>query len=191
MPISQVNTLVDQTHATEFMISWNGSDSTSGVKFYNIYVSENNGTYYPWLLFSKDTFAVFSGSKGNTYKFYSVASDFAFNEEIPPPDYDAVTRILLATTYQEIKPDQNVLYQNQPNPVREITTIKYYLNESNLVGIDLYNSNGKKIQTLENGYKGQGYHSISLNTERLKEGIYFYSLTVNRQVQTKRLVIVK
>ena len=191
LPISQVNTLVDQTHATEFMISWNGSDSTSGVKFYNIYVSENNGTYYPWLLFSKDTFAVFSGSKGNTYKFYSVASDFAFNEEIPPPDYDAVTRILLATNYQEIKPDQNVLYQNQPNPVREITTIKYYLNESNLVGIDLYNSNGKKIQTLENGYKGQGYHSISLNTERLKEGIYFYSLTVNRQVQTKRLVIVK
>jgi hypothetical protein len=190
-PLSKVDTLAHETHATEFYIRWSGHDSVSGIQYYNIYVSENNGGYYPWLLFSKDTFALFSGQKGNTYRFYSIAVDQAFNEEEAPADYDAIVSILAGIEEKPIEAIQSLLYQNSPNPVSGRTEISYYLQQDEHIQLLLNDAQGRKIKIIDSGLKNKGKHHISFDTNTLEEGVYFYSLILPNAIQTKRMLILK
>ena len=66
-----------------FIINWSGKDDSlgSGVKYYDVYVSQNNG---PFTLYQEklDTTATsFTGNPGSTYSFYTIATDNTGNTE--------------------------------------------------------------------------------------------------------------
>jgi hypothetical protein len=60
---------------------------------WSIYVSINGSEYTLWLNDLTDSIVVYSGSPGNTYSFYSIATDAAGNEETAPIQFDASTYI--------------------------------------------------------------------------------------------------
>jgi RHS repeat-associated protein len=92
-PSSSVTAVVP-VNDNDLLVSWSGTDVGSGIASYTIYVQENDGPFTPWLT-SAATSAVFTGVAGNTYHFYSVATDHVGNKESTTEELYAliVTRI--------------------------------------------------------------------------------------------------
>jgi len=98
-PHSQVDSLPPVEHNTSFNVSWNGIDTSSGIRDYNIYVSTNGGVYKHWLVNANFTSATFHGEVDSTYCFYSIATDSAGNIEAAPLAPDACTTISCPIDY--------------------------------------------------------------------------------------------
>jgi uncharacterized protein (TIGR03437 family) len=93
-PVSTVNAL-PLSSSTTFTLSWSGSDPAGGseLQSFDIWVSENDGPYQPFLSGATDTSAQFTGQPGRAYRFYSIARDNAGNVEAAPAQADAVTTV--------------------------------------------------------------------------------------------------
>ena len=91
--------------------------------------------------------------------------------------------------HPELNKEQNYLGQNYPNPVTGETEIPFYITESGLVNISLYDTNGKYIRELINAEFPKGENSISVHLNELPQGIYFYQMKSNGFKQTKKLII--
>ncbi len=94
-PTSSVAPLPTFTLTNDFTVSWSGIDDAggSGIATYNIYVSDNGGAFLPFLLGTTQTSATFHGAPGNTYGFYSRATDLAGNQELAPTSAQATATI--------------------------------------------------------------------------------------------------
>lgn len=92
-PTSGVGSLPATMNATPFTLSWSGTDDPggSGIASYDVYVSTDGGAFAPFLTHTTQTSAVFSGSFGHLYGFYSVATDGAGNRQPTPTSAQATT----------------------------------------------------------------------------------------------------
>jgi hypothetical protein len=93
-------------------------------------------------------------------------------------------------------PSEFELSQNYPNPFNPETDIKYTLQKSALVTLEIYNLLGQKIQTLTHEYQPAGsyhlvWHGKNEAGQGVSSGIYLYRLEVNGVSQTKRMVLLK
>ncbi len=88
-------------------------------------------------------------------------------------------------------PRNYILYQNYPNPFNPETSIKYFIPQSGLVSLTIYNVLGLKIRTLTNEFQPAGIHMINFNAVGLSSGIYFYMLQVNNFEAVKKLILIK
>ncbi len=85
-----------------FTVSWSGSDvGGSGVASFDIFRSENGAAFTLILDNTTATSATFNGQAGQSYAFYSVATDNIGNQEATPASADAQTRTAL---YQQTIP---------------------------------------------------------------------------------------
>ncbi|HWY98241.1 MAG TPA: tail fiber domain-containing protein [Bacteroidia bacterium] len=84
-----------------------------------------------------------------------------------------------------------VLYQNTPNPFTIGTKINYYLPEGTQGAMMLfYDMYGNKIKEVE--LRQNGFGTINVTPDNLKDGVYSYSLIINGQViDTKKMVLQK
>lgn len=82
------------------------------------------------------------------------------------------------------------LYPSFPNPSTGEATIRYYLGLSDLVEVTIYDSQGKKIQTLFTGYEQYGHHELRWSTAHLQPGVFFYSLTTSSGEMTRKTVVI-
>ncbi|HTR38267.1 MAG TPA: SBBP repeat-containing protein [Bryobacteraceae bacterium] len=80
-PVSHVAALPGTASSPNFSVQWSGSDATSGLVNYTIYVSDGTG-FTPWLSQTTATQAWYTGYLGHTYRFYSAARDVAGNVEV-------------------------------------------------------------------------------------------------------------
>lgn len=85
----------------------------------------------------------------------------------------------------EISPDI-IIY---PNPVSNIVTISFYVNTNCNVLIEVYDINGKKVETILNSIRDKGQHLTQLNTNRYKSGIYFCKLSANGQSYHNKIIV--
>lgn len=80
--------------------------------------------------------------------------------------------------------------QNMPNPANGGTTIKYNLaGNGNNVTLEVYDITGQLIESVDQGSRAAGQHSIDLNTTNYAAGVYFYTLNVDGVKVTKKMVI--
>lgn len=89
IPTSTV-TALPATTVPEFTVNWSGSDTGSGIKGYDVYVSDNGGAWTLWQDGTVATSAIFAGAIGHTYAFRSIARDLAGNVQ-PTPGAQATT----------------------------------------------------------------------------------------------------
>ncbi len=80
-----------------------------------------------------------------------------------------------------------------PNPAQNETTIEYTLNnKGGNVVITVTDIMGREVVRMDQGKKAANSSSrITLNTQNLNNGTYFYTLSVNGEKETKKLVIRK
>jgi RHS repeat-associated protein len=95
-PTSQVAPLPATTASATFTVSWSGQDDAggSGLASYDIYLSDNNGSFTPFLQATTHTSAAFTGQNGHTYGFYSIATDNVGNRENAKSAAEATVTVL-------------------------------------------------------------------------------------------------
>jgi len=89
----------------------------------------------------------------------------------------------------EANTDEVILYQNYPNPAENNTTVEFYLPENNAATFSLYSINGTLINTIAFSKLDKGNHNIYINTGKLAQGLYFYTLGVNGMTYSKKMVL--
>lgn len=87
--------------------------------------------------------------------------------------------------------DNSVLYQNNPNPFKESSTINYYLdNKASNATIYIFDMQGTLLKSFDLSNKGKG--NIVINGGEFNAGMYMYSLVVNgKEIDTKRMILTK
>ncbi|MBX2974481.1 MAG: T9SS type A sorting domain-containing protein [Ignavibacteriaceae bacterium] len=86
------------------------------------------------------------------------------------------------------------LSQNYPNPFNPTTKINFAvpLSASNsFITLKVYDVTGREITTLLNEQKPSGEYEVVFNGNELSSGVYFYKLTINDFVSTKKLILLK
>ena len=83
------------------------------------------------------------------------------------------------------------LNQNYPNPFNPITTIEYEMPKNGNVNVSIYNIKGELVEKLVDGYNTTGKYSIQWNPKNISSGQYFYQISVDDFVQTKKMVLLK
>lgn len=85
--------------------------------------------------------------------------------------------------------DEAVLYQNYPNPSASNTTVEFYIPENSAADFNLYSAAGSLVNTISFSSLNKGKHRIDINTAKLAAGIYYFTLTVNDKVYSKKMVV--
>jgi len=83
------------------------------------------------------------------------------------------------------------LNQNYPNPFNNSTTIEFSLPYNSIVDLSIYNILGQKISSLVNEELLTGNYTYNFNASNLSSGIYYYRLTSQENVQTKKMIYIK
>lgn len=99
---------------------------------------------------------------------------------------------------KKIKPTSVSLGKPFPNPASNVSTIKYTLPENQATYrtlLEVYNSVGKRVTTLNNGEQAPGFYTAEWDTANNQNGLYFYRLTVvengNARSLTEKVIINK
>ncbi|OGU77630.1 MAG: hypothetical protein A2W11_08195 [Ignavibacteria bacterium RBG_16_35_7] len=89
-----------------------------------------------------------------------------------------------------------VLSQNYPNPFNPVTRIKYTVPSRQLVSLKVFDVLGREVITLVNEEKPAGVYEVVFNVAQLSRaemasGVYYYQLSSENFVQTKKMIYLK
>ena len=131
-PVSQITALAASSYES-INLTWTGSDTGgSGLAYYDVFASVDGGPYQIWLQGTTLTGTIFPGQFGSSYSFYSVATDYAGNQEAPPGSPDAQTfvsltnnaPVMIGVTNITISEGQTLvvtLAATDPDPEQDVT----------------------------------------------------------------------
>ena len=88
-------------------------------------------------------------------------------------------------------PDEFNLSQNYPNPFNASTDITFALPQAAHVAVDVYNILGQHVTNLMDGHADAGYHTVTWDASNVASGVYFYRLTTEDMVQTRKMMLLK
>ncbi|MEO8448021.1 MAG: choice-of-anchor B family protein [bacterium] len=85
------------------------------------------------------------------------------------------------------------LKQNKPNPFNPATSIKFDLPENAFVKLRVYDISGRLVANLINELKAAGSYDYNFDAGNfgLSSGIYFYTLSSDNFIETKKMVLLK
>jgi hypothetical protein len=150
-------------------VSWNDNKE----------VSLNEGT----TLFNLSFIAASNGSTGNLFHIGSEitkAEAYNGNAEIMDVSWKVSERNE-STTF--------ALYQNTPNPFKEVTLVGYDLPKDMDATLTVYDVTGKVIRTsILKGIKG--YNTVEINKNQINAGIMYYTLRAGEFTATKKMVVI-
>ena len=164
---------------TLFEINWTGEDIGSGVRDYTIFVSENDGAYFPWLTNTKNISSIFKAKNNTSYNFYSIARDNVLNieEKTILPDARVTVQISQTSIEKEVFSDMTIY----PNPTNDILTIKDIPIPSRL---NIYDIQGKLIINIQLNSTTE-----TINVANLAVGIYTVKISNIDGSYLRKLII--
>ena len=114
-----------------------------------------------------------------------------YNYRLRQVDYNGTFEYSNSIEVEVLNPDKFELNQNYPNPFNPITSIKFSLPSAGNVKLSVYNLLGQEVQTLVNGFKAAGVHTVSFEAKNLNSGIYLYKLEANGLTSVKKMTLLK
>ena len=107
----------------------------------------------------------------------------------------------LPLTVGDVHPASTILAQNFPNPFNPETWIPYQLEKSADVTLQIYDTSGGIVRTIDLGFKSQGFYMTRSTAaywdgrnnmgEQVASGVYFYSLQTPDFSATRKMLILK
>jgi len=96
----------------------------------------------------------------------------------------------------EILPSAFSLEQNYPNPFNPSTVISYTLPKQSRVQIKVYDVIGNEVRSLVDEEKSAGKYNLLWDSKnnsgvKVSSGVYFYKITADNFVETKKMVLLK
>jgi beta-glucanase (GH16 family) len=83
------------------------------------------------------------------------------------------------------------LFQNSPNPFNPVTAVTFKLPEAAHVTIEVYDINGRLVDTLAKSRFTAGMHSVKWNGGHAASGAYFYKMTANHFTQVRKMAMIR
>jgi hypothetical protein len=87
------------------------------------------------------------------------------------------------------------LEQNYPNPFNPSTQIRYSLEKSSMVHLNVFDLLGREVATLVNSQQEAGSYSVTFDAAKagrtLASGVYFYRLEAGQFVATHKMMVLK
>jgi ligand-binding sensor domain-containing protein len=83
------------------------------------------------------------------------------------------------------------LKPNYPNPFNPSTTLRFDLDQTADVRIEVFSLLGERIAVLANQKYAPGSHEVTFNAEGLSSGIYFFRVSTPETVQTIKGILMK
>lgn len=179
-------------------------DSAQQINGVTIHLSRNGSSFMPYTMIQKDSirfFYDFSGfSSSDTLEFYFEISSNTGNFIEPGTNTYKLLygnlNISLLTSFEKEKliPKEITLDQNYPNPFNPGTLIRFYTPVSKSVQLGIFNSIGERIVTLFDGMSKSGYNHFYWDGKKqsgqsVVSGIYFYMLSTDDFVQTRKMIL--
>jgi len=88
-------------------------------------------------------------------------------------------------------PEDFKLFQNYPNPFNPVTNIKFDIPKSTFVELTVYNLLGSKVEVLVSRVLESGNYTVDWDASKYSSGIYFYKLSADNFVQTRKMTLIK
>lgn len=79
--------------------------------------------------------------------------------------------------------------QNYPNPCNSTTTYGLTLAKPAKVSVDVFNTMGQKMMSMNYGTMSDGIHTMHIDASKLVSGVYFYTVHADGRTATKRFVV--
>ena len=108
---------------------------------------------------------------------------------------------VLREILESLKPEETVLMANYPNPFNPETWIPYHLGQDSAVVINIYDTTGKIVRTLDMGFQSFGYYASrdrlaywdgrTEDGEQVSSGTYFYQIEAGDYTETRKMVILE
>ncbi|MBS1517669.1 MAG: T9SS type A sorting domain-containing protein [Bacteroidetes bacterium] len=84
------------------------------------------------------------------------------------------------------------LAQNFPNPFNPATKINFTVPVNSRISLRIYDINGREVKTIiNNEMRNADYYSADVNFSGFSSGVYFYTLSGNDFIQTKKMTLIK
>ncbi|MEJ5352485.1 MAG: family 43 glycosylhydrolase [Melioribacteraceae bacterium] len=151
---------------------------------------ENTGSWSNYQIFSSKVDSTVSGNHDLYFKFVGSGTEqlFRINWFRFVNAYDTLTSM---KEYGESKFKNFQLYQNYPNPFNNSTKISFYIPYDSNVSLKIFDLLGREVTTLLSGKLTSGSYSLKWDANNCSGGVYFYQLTANNFINTKKLILLK
>jgi hypothetical protein len=83
------------------------------------------------------------------------------------------------------------LYPSYPNPFNAATVIRYEMRTSSYVSLKVYNTAGRFVTSLVEGWRNAGLHETQFDGSAIAAGVYFLKLQVADEVSSEKIVLLK
>jgi photosystem II stability/assembly factor-like uncharacterized protein len=104
---------------------------------------------------------------------------------------DHITAIGERNEDEHFTPEGFHLHQNYPNPANPTATIRYSLEQSGHVRLEIFDLLGKQAGVLVDQDEAPGTYAVQMDGHSLASGVYFYRLTLNGRSAAKKCLIMK
>ena len=85
--------------------------------------------------------------------------------------------------------NKNTVSQNYPNPVKGATYFSVNLDKAANVIVEVSNVMGQKVMSMNKGVVNAGSQVFSLDGSQLTSGIYFYTVKINGESYTHKMIV--
>ena len=98
--------------------------------------------------------------------------------------------VVLEFNNGEVVGSEFALYQNQPNPFKNETTIGFELPEASAATLTIYDVAGRTLKAVSGDF-AKGYNQVTINRSDLNgAGVLYYQLDTRNDSATKKMILV-
>ena len=88
-------------------------------------------------------------------------------------------------------PQEFALHQNYPNPFNAATVLSYQLPVASSVRLKVYDTAGRSVETLVDGWRSAGTHELTFDASDLPSGMYVYRIQAGDWTDSGKMVLLK
>lgn len=76
-----------------------------------------------------------------------------------------------------------------PNPVSDVLNIEFVASKSTASSIEIYDMQGRTVQTINNGIIEAGNQTVSVDVASLSKGVYFYKVINGTEISMNKFIV--
>lgn len=115
-------------------------------------------------------------------------TDYPVSVELKPLSVNALV-LKAAPNHSSLRTNNEFSLSVYPNPCSTEINLDFFLNDSEKISINLFNSNGQQIKALKNSKMQAGKHNLRFDLSNVPQGMYWIGIQSNQFKQTKKVIV--
>ncbi len=183
-PVSSVKSATEQSDDS-LLVTWSGTDTGSGISEYSVFVQNGEGIITPLVLGTQETSLSFKPETNGTYKFYSIATDNTYQEEIDGKEFEVTYMYVGIENFKT----NNELLEISPIPASSFIRLRLLSNEWNNINYTLELIGIDGIVRRKENIQGEILHTgLNMDIHDLSSGIYLIRLYNGEKLYSKKFI---